>query len=144
MTMARIEWQEAFATGIKTIDEQHRKLIEMINRLDAAVHSPDLPHVIGQVLTELVEYARVHFADEERTMDKVGFADTARHKALHVAITKQIVKILLQLRDGQAINIYELISFFKGWLINHIMVEDKAIGRAAAKTTAAPAMASKS
>ncbi len=134
-----ITWQPMFETGVPLIDEQHRKLVGMINRLDDALKQGEsgIHREIGRVLEALVEYTQKHFADEEKIQEEISYAGLKKHKEQHNDLKKQIIAVLLRLKKGGTINACELKAFLQNWLINHILTEDKKIGEAFAKKTAA-------
>ena len=128
--MAYIVWQGNFSTKVPQIDDQHKTLIAMINRLERSAASESASEEIAAVLTELVQYTRKHFADEERYMRHINYFDYDRHKKLHGELINSVVDILQRLKADHDLNAFELLSFLKDWLINHILAEDRKIGRA--------------
>lgn len=128
--MAYINWQDTFSTNIELIDNQHKTLITMINRLERANAGGTAEDEIAKIITELVQYTRKHFADEEQHMRQIKFAGYERHQQLHRELISQIVDILQRLKAGREVGAFELLSFLKDWLINHILKEDRKIGRA--------------
>jgi len=123
--MAQFQWQDSFNTGIATVDAQHRKLVEMINQLDRRNLSRAPGNTIKDVLVALVAYTQEHFADEERHMEEIGYANLGQHKALHKSFTSKIIAVLLDLKDDKTIDPRELRTFLTTWFISHILNEDK-------------------
>jgi len=54
--MALITWNAALSVGVKEIDDQHKKLIDLVNQLNDAMHAGKGRDVLGAVLAELVKY----------------------------------------------------------------------------------------
>ena len=78
-----VEWEDKYSVGIKKIDNQHKKLIEIINRLYYS--RGNRPHtVLGKTIQELIEYTKTHFTDEERLMRENGYPDYQAHKKRQV------------------------------------------------------------
>ena len=130
--MARIEWQRVFNTNIPEVDEQHQKLVAMINQLDDSLHMGMgvVNKEEGTVLVALVDYTKYHFDTEEKVMQKIGYPDYQGHKKMHEDLRHQIASKLLRLKGGGSVSATELTSFLTDWLINHIIHEDKKIGAA--------------
>ena len=128
--MARIEWQRAFNTDIYQVDEQHKKLVAMINRLDESLRKGMgiVNQEEGPVLVALVDYTKYHFDTEEKVMQKIGYPHYQKHKGLHEDLRRKIVSMLLRLKDGGSVSATELMSFLTDWLLDHIIQEDKKIG----------------
>lgn len=127
--MAAIEWQNIFNTDIPEIDNQHKKLVSMINRLDQAISGRMINDEIGKVLVSLAEYTQYHFSEEERIMKQINYSHLVQHVAMHDKLKCHIASFLIKLKREENINVYELMSFLKDWLVNHIIKEDKKITR---------------
>ena len=84
--MSLIEWQSAYEIGIKTVDEQHQQLVKLINQLEQTHKGRQAESEAEQVLVELVNYVRFHFAEEEELMASNNYAETDRHAQLHLNV----------------------------------------------------------
>lgn len=80
-----IVWSERFVVGIQEIDDQHKRLIRQLNRLEAAVLEGAAEPLIVEVLDFLEAYAAEHFAFEEAVMEqtrcKAGHLNCIAHQA---------------------------------------------------------------
>ena len=128
--MSLVTWNEQyFSIHVDFVDEQHKRLLEMLNQLHSSVQRGTGNEEIGPVLREMVAYVKKHFTDEERLMLQVAFPEYERHKAMHHKLTARLTGILLRLKKGDGLSAFELLSFLKDWWTNHIVVEDMKIGR---------------
>ena len=123
-----MKWQNDYNTGITSIDEQHQELCNMLNKLEEKMNSDDINQVMGMILKGLVEYVKFHFQDEEKIMSRIFYPKLEQHKKIHKDLVDQIVKILLDMKNGKEIEAVELHTFLKRWLRDHILEEDKKIG----------------
>ena len=74
LQMAKIEWSAGLEIGVPPIDEQHKRLVEMINEL-ADSHSDGLASAaVETALADLVDYTVVHFDMEETFMEDIGLS----------------------------------------------------------------------
>lgn len=119
-------WKVDYETGIKLIDEQHKKLVEMLMELSST--DEPINEVTGRVIKEMVEYVKVHFRDEEEIMKRIRYPEYHGHKKLHQDLVHEIAEILVALKNGKEITNLELKSFLERWLIDHILMEDRRIG----------------
>ncbi|BCO07785.1 hypothetical protein GF1_01610 [Desulfolithobacter dissulfuricans] len=117
-------WSSALSVGIETIDNQHKKLVDLINRLYRAVINGENRTVSGEILDELVNYTATHFQTEERLFDQYGYSETKQHKNVHEKLVKQVVEFQQQFHAGAELDM-SLLEFLKDWLVNHIMKTDK-------------------
>ncbi len=118
------EWSEKYSVGIREIDEQHKKLIGMIAQLHEAMRQGKGKQVLGDVLGNLIQYTRSHFAAEERIMKANGYPDYELHKAKHEKMTNNVANIYKDYQDGKASITMEVMSFLETWLSKHILGTD--------------------
>lgn len=126
--MAFIEWSEKFLTGVKEADEQHKKLVEVVNELYEAMKQGKGKEVLDKILDELVKYADYHFSTEETLMSKYGFPELAAHKKEHENFKVKIKEFLEKKAKGEVTLSIEVMNFLKEWLVKHIMGTDKKYG----------------
>ena len=65
--MALIEWNDEYSVKVKEIDQQHMKLVNLINELHLAMKEARGREVVGKILTDLISYTKFHFSTEERS-----------------------------------------------------------------------------
>jgi hemerythrin-like metal-binding protein len=75
-------WNDSYSTGIREIDAQHKKLVDILNALYDAMGK-------GRAISPLAnarrayQYTVVHFATEERLFKLHGYPDALAHKREH-------------------------------------------------------------
>lgn len=119
-----ITWTEELSVGIEEIDEQHKILVELINRMHDAIHQRHGSAVVEGILAELAEYTRIHFAVEESLMRILHYPGYEEHHDLHEELIQQIVDLQKKIASGKHTIGFELMHFLKVWLTKHIMKED--------------------
>jgi hemerythrin len=123
--MASINWDQSMSVGIRSIDTQHKSLIESINGFYDAINSSSAKELIVNLLKEMKEYSIFHFFTEESLLKKHGYPDLEQHKSEHHGFIKKIEDMDKRLKEGKLVLSLELTSFIKTWITNHIMVIDK-------------------
>ncbi len=126
--MAYLTWDEKYSVGIREIDLQHKKLVEMINGLHDAMKEGKGKDVLARVLQELVNYAGSHFATEEKHMTNFNYPGYLAHKSEHEKFVKQVLDFKKDFDSGKAAMTLEVMNFLKNWLLNHISGTDKKYG----------------
>jgi len=113
--MGFIEWSDKLVTRVKECDEQHKKLVSLINELYDAMKQGKGKEVLDKMLDELVKYAGYHFTTEETLMTKYGYPgpDFAAHKREHEAFKAKIKEFLDKKAKGEVTLTVELMSFLK-------------------------------
>lgn len=125
-----IAWGPGFATGVAIIDNDHRRLVDMLNRLNAAMAEGHGKDVLAGLLDELVAYTVQHFGHEEQLMKRIRYAETATHVGQHQKLVADVTEFKRKLASGQAMISLELMRSLKTWLANHIMGSDQALAKA--------------
>ncbi|CRP88607.1 MULTISPECIES: bacteriohemerythrin [Stenotrophomonas] len=122
--MALLVWQDDLNIGIDVIDQQHRRIIEMLNHLHVAQTSLQRA-AVGEVIDEVVDYTMSHFAFEEELMEEAGYPFCAAHKRVHEIFIKRVAEYRLRFQAGEDIS-DELRTMLSRWLFNHIRGDDQA------------------
>ena len=123
--MALINWTSELEVGIPGIDDQHRRLVEIINRFDDAMRKGKGSRIMNEILKELVGYTQEHFAVEEREMELVGYEGLPKHQAMHRQLLQKIERFEFEYnQEGRRVT-SEVQEFLKYWLTSHIMKDDK-------------------
>lgn len=122
--MAKLEWTNALATGIEVIDNQHMRIVEMINQLDDAIAGHDNT-VVGEVIENLIDYTLSHFAFEESLMEDAGYEFLRAHKRVHELFVKRVSEYRMRFTAGEDVA-GELNGLLSRWLFNHIKSDDSA------------------
>jgi hemerythrin-like metal-binding protein len=136
-TEERIEafiWDNKFNTGVDVVDEQHRKLVDIINRLGSINAHLASTGELTEILTELANYTVYHFGTEEELMRK--YAVDAIHQDVHIKahqhFTGQVgvaAKILLGSKDVNNQLVVPLLKYVTNWLVQHILGSDARMGK---------------
>lgn len=123
--MKKIVWSKTYEVGIAEIDEQHKKFIEIINRLFESKGTDTESSSIGKALTDIVDYTNFHFDSEEKHMQGNTYDRLYEHQGQHKILKKQLVKILEDLKFGKLKVGEDLLEILQNWLIRHILQHDK-------------------
>lgn len=124
-TMSLLSWSKEYDIGITEVDNQHMRLMELTNRLHDALVEKRHEDEVGEILEELVEYTRVHFAVEECLQRLFAHEGYEAHKAVHDRIVVQVTGMHQRYRAGDVHVGMELLLFLKDWLFEHISKVDK-------------------
>ena len=122
---------DEFKTGVPLIDEEHKKLFDIIGNIHTTIQT-ELVHdkfdLILDILDELKEYTCVHFADEENYMREIGYDGLAQQEILHQKFIDTLNELDLDdVDDNQEAYLFEFLGFLQNWLVNHILKVDKLI-----------------
>ena len=120
-----VEWKDDYSVGIDSIDQQHKKLLNLINQLQTAVDYSTGEQFEREALDELVDYTKTHFTYEEGLMKDNDYPDFEPHKAQHEKMFAKVEEVLAEYEQDQDTAMANAAEYLKDWLINHINGTDK-------------------
>ncbi|MCQ8105205.1 bacteriohemerythrin [Methylomonas sp. SURF-2] len=125
--MSIITWNDQLNVGIATVDQQHQKLVEILNQLDEAVALGYKHKKILQLVDELIDYTRYHFQEEEGLMLQPAYdaAMYQKHKSEHDEFIRKVVREREAAIDNPDAVSNELLDFLVAWIMDHILYSDK-------------------
>ena len=136
--MAQFSWSNDLITGNDLIDNDHRKLITMVNALFDSMAKGQANDIMSKVLNNLIIYTKEHFGREEAEMKRINYSASISHQAEHAKLIKQVLELKEKLDSGDKINAVSVSGFLSDWLRNHILAVDMRLA-AALKKHAQPA-----
>jgi len=125
--MSFVEWPGTLATGHSVIDNEHRQLVGITNRLAVTLEVEDGTNVVRQALCDLLDYAVEHFSHEELLMDQHRYPATEGHRLAHTALLNAIGGMLLDFFEKGLPISADLMALLQRWLSEHIGRDDKAL-----------------
>lgn len=124
--MEPIEWTDSFSVGVALLDEQHRRLIDMLNKMIEDPAADTRSETVADVLTDMTNYAREHFKTEEDLMIKHDYPHLDGHKQQHHGFQEKAARLCFATVKGQASVPHELLEYLQRWLTHHILEVDMA------------------
>ena len=118
------KWSSDYSVQIKTIDDQHQELVNILNRLFIAVSKREGDKAIAGILDALMSYTQTHFALEERLMRQAKYKDIESHMEEHRKLLEQLDKLCKKHLLEEKPIYFEMLSFLKTWLKEHILGVD--------------------
>jgi len=123
-----IPWDENFCTGINQIDEEHKKLVEIINILATEFAYNTFTLNINTIFNELIDYTKYHFSSEETIWDKYfkDQEDSEKHKKAHNNFINELHNLIELQKKKPIEEIAEItLDFLVQWLVSHILETDR-------------------
>ncbi|AIH03820.1 bacteriohemerythrin [Thermodesulfobacterium commune] len=131
--MPYIDWDHTWEIGIESIDNQHKMLVNLINKLyENIVFKPEISKdELLYTFQELYDYARYHFETEEAFIKAHAYPKLELHKKSHQTFVKKLDELYQKFEGENQENLKELVlsifNFLKNWLFSHIITLDKEI-----------------
>ncbi|MDD2700715.1 MAG: bacteriohemerythrin [Sideroxydans sp.] len=118
------KWLPEYSVKIKTIDNQHQELVNILNRLFVAVSKREGNKAIAGILDALTSYTRTHFALEEKLMREAKYKDLLPHMEEHRKLMAKLEELSNKHLLKEKPIYFEMLSFLKSWLREHIQGVD--------------------
>lgn len=125
-----LAWNDKYLLGNKQIDEQHKKLFELVGDIVCACESGHDAAKLKETLDFLVDYTVSHFSFEEALQLEYKYPRFDIHKKIHEEFKKTVNELVAKYAKGgsSAQLSSDVNKIIVRWLINHIQREDKLIG----------------
>ena len=130
--MESFKWDPHFITDIAEVDEQHYKLVQMLNRYGAALAENVLDRdFLNRIFSELADYAQVHFESEEQLMfaTPLDMRHINDHINSHAVFATDISAMAENLGENNEEGYRQLLDFLIHWLAYHILGIDQVMAR---------------
>jgi hemerythrin len=122
--MKEIVWSDSFSAGISSIDEQHKNIIRLINRLITSSSTSNPSDSASEALTEMLNYAKEHLIYEEHLLKKHNYPDFENHKAKHLEYVERLVIFSTDAMAEHKSDPEKLLIYLNEWWTHHILHED--------------------
>jgi hemerythrin len=126
--MSHIVWDEKYSVNIEVIDEQHKKIIEVLGQLFDEMGKKKSREVLKAILDQMIWYAGEHFGTEEIFMKQYNFPGYEEHKKEHEAFKEKVVVFQKDFASGKEALSVNMLRFLTEWLDHHILDIDKQYG----------------
>ena len=124
--MSFITWHVGMSVGQKQFDDDHQKLLGLVNDLFDAITEGRGKEALSPILSDLVKYTEEHFRREEQFLLHRGFPGLRDHHLAHAEFAQKV----RAMREQWSVNrdtvlMYSVLTEMRSWLTEHIMKEDK-------------------
>ena len=125
-TTAYMTLGEAYSVGMRSIDEEHRELMDLINQIHEALHTPAPQDKVKEMFQRLAACVSTHFWQEESQFEGTGYQDAALHTRKHEHLTTVLSGFQSGIDGmGRSVSFENQLSFLRDWLLDHIANEDQ-------------------
>jgi hemerythrin len=126
--MPLMTWTSELSVGVTVLDEDHKKLVAILNELHDGMAAGQGRATLGKVFDGLVEYTKTHFAREEQFLFETEYPRAEVHKKQHEDLTMRVTDLQTRYRNGALTLTKEVLNFLKDWLTYHIKGHDQKYG----------------
>ena len=124
-----INWKdEIYSVQVPHLDNQHKKLFDILNRFFKSMSRGESREIIKQTLNELVDYSQYHFNSEEQyfcPLKNYREKEKDKHKKEHQEFIEHIKQFQKAYINQKKMLTMDLFIYLKDWINNHIKKCDK-------------------
>jgi hemerythrin-like metal-binding protein len=122
--MLGYQWEEKYSVGVQSIDNQHKEIFRLLDKLFEALKSGQAVQTTIRIITELENYAVMHFHKEEFFFRQFNYNESGEHLQEHKQFIEKVAAIKADAKSGKLASSFELINFLKNWIDHHILEMD--------------------
>jgi hemerythrin len=125
-----VEWHDSYSVGIRLVDDQHKELINLTNRLHAAsvMGWENSKAAFMSAIRAAVDYVGYHFSTEEKIMERINYPEYKVHKKEHTDFVKEVLSQVQDFQAGRKTSANDFVLFLRDWILAHVGVCDKKLG----------------
>ncbi len=123
--MTPLKWDEKYILNVKEIDDEHKNLFSLFNRLQEGIIAGKSKDELGTALLELIDHTVLHFATEEKLMQQFSYIGFVEHKRVHDGLITEAQELHQKFSKGNLSLSKEVSVFLSDWLTDHIVDMDK-------------------
>lgn len=123
--MELVKWEEQYSVGNERLDQQHQRIVAMINLLGEAIETGTEQPTLMSILSNLAGYTKTHFAEEERLMEQYGYPELDAHREQHANLNRQLADFYRNFYLTSRPQTNDVMAFLQHWLYDHILEQDK-------------------
>ncbi len=120
----KIIWDDSFSVGVPVLDEQHKELIKMINKLVESNQLSADSEIVSETLYDMTRYMNYHFRTEENYLLDSDYPGYSTHKQQHDQFMEKTIQFCEETINRKENIPAEVLSFLMDWLTNHILKSD--------------------
>lgn len=126
--MTLVNWNDLYRLGIPRIDDDHERLVALLEGVLDAVAAGDPAETVVARLTVFTAEAEAHFAREEDLLDRASYPGLAAHRAEHDRLLSHLGHIQTLLQNGLPADDdgSRTATALRDWLFQHIREDDAA------------------
>ena len=124
--MDLIAWDNNYSVNVEELDEQHQKIISMINELvDSMAQGTINRNKIYNILQDLADFTVNHFEIEEDYFKTFDYPESFSHKQEHQDFIDSVADFKKRIDEGKIVLPTEIFCFLRDWFVNHLLTVDK-------------------
>jgi len=123
-TSEELLWTNELLINIESIDNQHKKIFNIINEFIGASRSNPSNDRFAELLSKLTDHGLAHFKEEEKYMSAHSYPKLKEHVRYHKQYIHKVAMLNVEFFNYEPKAFEDIIKFLKQWWFNHIKTMD--------------------
>jgi hemerythrin len=124
-----IEWRDEMSVGHPAIDDDHKRLIAIINDFERAARERASVETVHETLLRLQDYSNEHFSREEAIQRECAYPFYAEHKREHDRLLLKVTEFaqiyfIKRTRPIGPDTLGDMARFLHDWFADHTIRAD--------------------
>jgi len=121
-----ISWDDTWSVGLTEIDDDHKKLVHILQTLFGALITSQGVEYLGTIIKELLDYTEYHFEHEKMILKSKQYPNLEDHNECHNQLIEQVKTYCQIIKDQHETEELsdDVFEFLKHWLVDHILDKD--------------------
>lgn len=111
-------WEPSLSVNAPEINQEHQMLIAIMNKIERS-HETANNHNMLANLSQLRDYAQLHFYNEEAYMQAIAYPELESHKRVHQGILDKLDKFISQYEYNGTLG-ENFFHFLSAWVKTHM------------------------
>ncbi len=122
--MILVQWRDDYRVGAKSVDDEHKALVDRINGLYDQLMVEEDPQAVATFFGGLINAITEHFLREERYMRKHGYDLLPQHREDYERLLDDIRTLIAEFDWNEEEGRGDLATRLIGWLSDHFETHD--------------------
>ncbi|MBL7215646.1 MAG: hemerythrin family protein [Phycisphaerae bacterium] len=123
----KIKWDKSIGVGVPQLDEDHKRLVDILNYIDAHQSDDVKSETVSLVMEQIREFASSHFRREEKYMQSIDYPEYDSHKILHKQFREKTAALCIDVMNHKKTTPQNIYHFLHNWVLEHMLHADKQI-----------------
>lgn len=128
--MILVPWRDDYSVGARSVDDEHRALVDRINRLYDQLMVAEDPQAVAMFFGGLINAITEHFVREERYMREHGYDLLPQHREDYERLLDDIRTLIAEFDRSEEAGRDDLASRLDDWLSVHFDTHDARLDEA--------------
>lgn len=126
--MSTYSWKRIYRSGISELDDQHKKLIDILNKFSSSLSKGQEYVILESSLDDLIKYTNYHLDSEEKHLNTYNYPFIDSHLKEHSELRNKVLNLKNKLKVNNQTNLNEISEFARTLLVKHMMLNGRRYG----------------